>query len=173
MTQAQYGLSVTPDIIQFMENFTNILFEFEKLDQAAIPDFSAGAMENWALVTYRERLMLYKDDTTTTSSKQSIATVIAHELAHQWFGDLVSPAWWDYLWLNEGFATYFEYFATHMVERNWRLDHQFVLDAHQYALAADASNTTHPITASVYSPAQISSIFDTISYDKADRKSVV
>jgi len=167
ITQAQYGLSITPAIIRFMEGFTNIPFGFDKLDQAAIPDFSAGAMENWALVTYRERLMLFENDTSTTSNKQSIATVIAHELSHQWFGDLVSPAWWDYLWLNEGFATYFEYFDTHVVENEWRLDQQFVLDAHQYALGADASNTTRPITTSVYSPAQISSIFDAIAYEKA------
>jgi len=167
IAQAEYGLSVTPKIIQYMETFTNISFEFEKLDQAAIPDFSAGAMENWALVTYRERLLLFKNDTSTTSNKQSIATVIAHELAHQWFGDLVSPLWWDYLWLNEGFATYFEFFTTHTVERDWRLDQQFVLNAHQYALGADASNATHPITTTVFSPEEINSIFDTISYEKA------
>jgi len=111
--------------------------------------------------------LLFENDTSTTSNKQSIATVIAHELAHQWFGDLVSPAWWDYVWLNEGFATYFEFFDTHEVENKWRLDQQFVLEAHQYALGADASMTTRPITTSVYSPAQIQSIFDAIVYEKA------
>lgn len=167
LTQASYSMSISPGIIEFMENFTAIQYKFPKLDQAAVPDFAAGAMENWGLVTYRERLLLYSEGTSTSSNKQNIASVIAHEFAHQWFGDLVSPQWWDYLWLNEGFATYFEFFATQAVEPNWRLDHQFVVNAHQNALAADSSATTHPITASVHTPAQINSIFDTISYDKA------
>ncbi|XP_069688788.1 aminopeptidase N-like [Periplaneta americana] len=167
LTQAMYTASVSPGIIQFMENFTDHIFDLPKIDEAAIPDFSAGAMENWGLVTYRERLLLFKEDTSTTSSKQGITSVIAHEFSHQWFGDLVSPDWWKFLWLNEGFATYFGNFAAAAVEPTWRLAEQYVVDVHQNALEADSVLTTHPITQDVYSPAEITGIFDDISYDKA------
>ena len=87
----------------------------EKMDMAAIPDFSAGAMENWGLLTYRERNLLFEEDSTTLSAQQAIAAVIAHEQAHMWFGDLVTCDWWSYTWLNEGFARFFQYFGTNWV----------------------------------------------------------
>lgn len=115
---------------------------------------------------FRERLLLYIDGVATTRNKQNIATVIAHEFAHQWFGNLVSPLWWKYLWLNEGFATYFEYYSTSTVETTWRLSEQFTVDYYQPALLTDSLDTTHPINEEVYSPSEINAIFDTISYSK-------
>nr|CAD7396258.1 unnamed protein product [Timema cristinae] len=179
-SQASYSIGVSRPLIDAMVTFTGVTFELEKMDQAAIPDFSAGAMENWGLVTYRyslilvirtfsdrERLILFDETVSTSADKQGIATTIAHEFAHQWFGNLVSPRWWSYAWLNEGFATYFEWFITAEVEKDWRIEDQFVIKEVQVALAADCLESSHPMTNLVNSPADISSIFDSISYAKA------
>ncbi|KAJ8889370.1 hypothetical protein PR048_008869 [Dryococelus australis] len=111
-------------------------------------------------------MLLVKEGVSTSSNRQNVATVIAHELAHMWFGNLVSPAWWSYLWLSEGFARYFEFFAMHWVESSWRLDEQFVVRQVQSALVADSSETAHSLTVEVGSPDSIDSIFSSITYNK-------
>ncbi|KAJ9573939.1 hypothetical protein L9F63_008681, partial [Diploptera punctata] len=164
---ANFALNISVQLINSMVEFTDFDFEFHKMDQAAIPDFSAGAMENWGLVTYRERLILVNHEKASVENEKQVATTISHEFGHQWFGDLVSPEWWKYIWLNEGFATYMEYFGVHTVKPEWRLDEQFVVDVIQNALAVDGVNSSHPITTDVYTPDEISSNFDNIIYDKA------
>lgn len=89
--------------------------QIPKMDMVAVPDFAAGAMENWGLITYRESRLLYDENSTSDIAKQSIASVIIHELTHMWFGNMITPEWWSYLWLSEGFARYFQYFATAQV----------------------------------------------------------
>lgn len=110
--QTKHALSAMGPLLQFYEKALQLPYQLRKLDMVALPDFASGAMENWGLLTYKERNLLYHSYHTTTAQKQSITNVIAHEIAHQWFGNLVSPEWWKYLWLNEAFARYFQYFAT-------------------------------------------------------------
>lgn len=109
--QSNYALSVMSRLVNFFETTYNQNYQLSKLFMAALPDFSSGAMENWGLLTYRESIMLYDENHSPITNKQTIRNVIAHEISHQWFGNLVSPQWWKYLWLNEGFARYFEYHA--------------------------------------------------------------
>lgn len=116
--QTEYSFTVGQQILAALDSYFGInYYEMgnDKMHMAAIPDFSAGAMENWGLLTYRERALLYDKESTTLSAKQSIAAVVAHEQTHMWFGDLVTCDWWSYTWLNEGFARYFQYFGTAMV----------------------------------------------------------
>ncbi|XP_046399039.1 aminopeptidase N-like [Ischnura elegans] len=165
--QVDYSLELGPKILDVMCNITNIKFALPKMDMIAVPEFEAGAMENWGLVTFRETALLYEEGTSTANNLQRVATVVAHELAHQWFGNLVSPEWWQFTWLNEGFATFFECTATDVVEPTWRLTEQFVIKHLQYALLIDAYQSTHPITTDLETPDEISSVFDEISYSKA------
>lgn len=109
---------------------------------------------------------MFKENYTATSEKQTITTIIAHEYAHQWFGNLVTPTWWKYIWLNEGFATYFELYSASVVQPTWRLMEQFVIKYHQYAFESDSLETTRPMSSDAGSPSEISALFDAIIYDK-------
>ncbi|XP_017058608.1 membrane alanyl aminopeptidase [Drosophila ficusphila] len=168
--QTQYPYNVGVQILQEMGTYLNKNYYTmgnDKMDMAAIPDFSAGAMENWGLLTYRERSLLVDESATTLASRQSIAAVVAHEQAHMWFGDLVTCKWWSYTWLNEGFARYFQYFGTAMVEKDWELEKQFVVDQIQSVMAMDSTNATNPLSdENTYTPAHLSRMFNSISYNK-------
>ncbi|XP_054003259.1 aminopeptidase N isoform X2 [Hylaeus anthracinus] len=164
--QANYCLKIGPKILEYYEDYFKIKFPLPKIDNVALPDFSAGAMENWGLITYRETAMLYQDGVSTNSNQQRVATVVAHEFAHQWFGNLVTPSWWTDLWLNEGFASYVEYIGMNQVEPTWKVLEQFVVHDLQSVLGLDALESSHPISIQVDNPDEISEIFDRISYEK-------
>nr|XP_025963802.1 aminopeptidase N [Dromaius novaehollandiae] len=117
--QGSYALQVTGPILNFFESHYNTSYPLPKSDQVGLPDFSAGAMENWGLVTYRENSLLYDNAYSSIGNRERVVTVIAHELAHQWFGNLVTLRWWNDLWLNEGFASYVEYLGADSAEPSW------------------------------------------------------
>lgn len=119
--QAEYALNFGKEVLGLFEEKFNEKYTLKKMDMVAIPDFAAGAMENWGLVTYRESRMLYDKEESSALAEQSVASVIAHELTHMWFGNLVTPEWWNCLWLSEGFATYFQYFGTAEVRAIFRI----------------------------------------------------
>ncbi|KAI4459113.1 protease m1 zinc metalloprotease [Holotrichia oblita] len=166
--RGEYARATGIATLAAIHNFTGVEYSLNKLDQVAIPDgfFSAGAMENWGLVTYRETILLYKEGVTTAAEKQRIAGVISHELGHQWFGNLVSPLWWTYIWLNEGFATYFEQYATDVVDPEMRMMDQYVLLVNQYAMDNDGLAKTRPLSQYAETPAEIGWLFDRIAYEK-------
>lgn len=110
--QANYALKIGIKALELFEEKFGEKYTLEKMDMVAVPDFAAGAMENWGLVTYRESQMLYDEKESSTIAQQRVASVIAHELTHMWFGNLVTPEWWSYLWLSEAFARYYQYFGT-------------------------------------------------------------
>lgn len=113
--QSEYALSIGPPILAYYTEVTGHDFPLSKLDMAALSDFSWGAMENWGLITYRETAMLYDENHSSATNKARVATVVAHEIAHMWFGNIVTLKWWDYAWLNEGFARRYQYLATDAV----------------------------------------------------------
>lgn len=161
-----FSLDVAVKVLEFYNDYFGIPYPLPKLDMVALPDFSMGAMENWGLVTYREQAILVDPDNTSLPSKQWVAMVIAHELAHQWFGNLVTMRWWTDLWLNEGFASWIEYMAVDRIFPEWQMWTQFIAEEQQAALRLDALENTHPIEVPVHHPDEIRTIFDTISYSK-------
>ncbi|XP_063304987.1 aminopeptidase N-like [Pelobates fuscus] len=167
--QGDYALSITKPILDFFARYYQTPYPLPKSDQVAIPDFSSGAMENWGLVTYRETALLYDPKVSSIGNKERVATVVAHELAHQWFGNLVTIQWWNDLWLNEGFASYVEYLGADYAEPTWNIKDLIVLyDVHR-VMAVDALASSHPLTSKeeeVNTPAQISELFDSIAYSK-------
>ncbi len=165
-SKGKFALDLGKKLLVSYEKYFGIKYPLPKLDLIAIPDFAAGAMENWGAITFRETILLYDPNTSSTKTKQFIAEVISHEIAHQWFGNLVTMKWWNDLWLNESFATFM---ATKFVDKfypEWDLWNQFVEDAMNIAMGLDSLKTTHPIDVKVNSPAEIREIFDAISYDK-------
>jgi aminopeptidase N len=118
--QAHYALKIGIQALELFEKLFEQKYTLPKMDMVAVPDFSAGAMENWGLTTYRETRMLY-DNESSALAQQSVASVIMHEITHMWFGNLVTPEWWGYLWLSEAFARYFQYFGTAQVRATSRL----------------------------------------------------
>uniref|UniRef100_A0A8C3KI73 Aminopeptidase n=1 Tax=Calidris pygmaea TaxID=425635 RepID=A0A8C3KI73_9CHAR len=163
---AEYAANVTKIVFDFFEEYFNLNYSLPKLDKIAIPDFGTGAMENWGLITYRETNLLYDPNESATSNKQRVAAVVAHELVHQWFGNIVTMDWWDDLWLNEGFASYFEFLGVNAAEPDWEMLEQVLIDDVLPVMKDDSLLSSHPIVVNVSSPAEITSVFDGISYSK-------
>ncbi|XP_053107584.1 glutamyl aminopeptidase isoform X2 [Hemicordylus capensis] len=163
---AEYAANVTKLVFDFFEGYFNMNYSLPKLDKIAIPDFGTGAMENWGLITYRETNLLYDPNESAASNKQRVAAVIAHELVHQWFGNIVTMDWWDDLWLNEGFASFFEFMGVNAAEENWQMLDQILIEDLFPVLKEDSLLSSHPIVVTVSSPAEITSVFDGISYSK-------
>ncbi|XP_017084588.2 glutamyl aminopeptidase isoform X2 [Drosophila eugracilis] len=164
--KTQYALDTGAGVTAYYIDYFNVSYVLPKLDMVAIPDFVSGAMENWGLVTFRETALLYDDATSSSVNKQRVAVVVAHELAHQWFGNLVTMNWWSDLWLNEGFASFIEYKGVKQMHPEWDMDNQFVIEELHPVLTIDATLASHPIVKSIESPAEITEYFDTITYSK-------
>ncbi|XP_074517164.1 glutamyl aminopeptidase [Sebastes fasciatus] len=163
---ATYAADTTKVIFDHFEDYFNMSYSIAKLDKIAIPDFGTGAMENWGLITYRETNLLYDVNQSSSYNKQRVASVIAHELVHQWFGNIVTMDWWDDLWLNEGFASFFEYIGVEKAEPSWGMRDIMIISDVLPVMVDDALLSSHPIIVNVSTPAEITSVFDSISYSK-------
>ncbi|XP_071327168.1 glutamyl aminopeptidase [Trachinotus anak] len=163
---ATYAANTTKVIFDYFEEYFNMNYSITKLDKIAIPDFGTGAMENWGLITYRETNLLYDESQSSSYNKQRVASVIAHELVHQWFGNIVTMDWWDDLWLNEGFASFFEYVGVEKAEPTWGMRDIMIISDVLPVMVDDALLSSHPIIVNVSTPAEITSVFDAISYSK-------
>uniref|UniRef100_A0A5F9DP19 Aminopeptidase n=1 Tax=Oryctolagus cuniculus TaxID=9986 RepID=A0A5F9DP19_RABIT len=163
--QVHHALETTVKLLEFYQNYFEIQYPLKKLDLVAIPDFEAGAMENWGLLTFREETLLYDNNTSSVADRKLVTKIIAHELAHQWFGNLVTMQWWNDLWLNEGFATFMEYFSLEKIFKELSSCEDF-LDARFKTMKKDSLNASHPISSSVQSSEQIEEMFDSLSYFK-------
>ena len=165
-----FALEIATRTIDFFDEYFGVPYPLPKSDHVALPDFSAGAMENWGLITYREIALLVDPETTTLSTKHYVATVIAHELSHQWFGNLVTMQWWNDLWLNESFADMMEYVAVDGLEPSWNIWLDFATSEVISALRRDSLDGVQPIQIDVNHPDEISTIFDpSIVYAKGGR----
>ncbi len=161
-----YGVDVAERVLHYYNNYFGIPYPLKKLDLIGLPDFEAGAMENFGAITYRETALLLDPKTASVGAKKQVALVIAHEMAHQWFGDLVTMQWWDNLWLNEGFATWMEYKAIAHLQPEWGVD-QSAASGLDGSLNVDAQPTTRSIRAKADTPEEINEMFDGIAYGKA------
>ena len=141
-TYGRFGLEFGRKALEFCETFYQIPYALSKMDLIAVPDFAFGAMENWGAITFRENLILHYPEVTSKSGEMSICNVIAHEIAHQWFGNLVTPSDWKYLWLNESFATYFAYGVVDHYHPKWKVWDQFLLGQTVPAMGRDGLNDT-------------------------------
>ncbi len=162
---ADFGLEAAIESLRRLEDYFGLPYPYEKLDLVAVPDFEAGAMENAGAVFFRETLLLVDPKTASAAEKKRAAEVIAHELAHMWYGDLVTMAWWDDLWLNEAFATWMAYRVVDDWRPDWRIWQGYEHDR-AGALALDALASSHPIYAKVRNVAEATENFDAITYEK-------
>ncbi|KAK3521833.1 hypothetical protein QTP70_018566 [Hemibagrus guttatus] len=165
INQAEYALNTAVTMLDFYDDYFGIPYPLPKQDLAAIPDFQSGAMENWGLTTYRESGLLFNPERSSTSDKLGITKVIAHELAHQWFGNLVTMQWWNDLWLNEGFAKFMEFVSTNITYPELQVNDYF-LEKCFTAMGVDSLSSSHPISTPVENPAEIREMFDDVSYQK-------
>ena len=162
---AAFGQEVAVEVLPRLEDYFGLPYAFGKLDQVAVPEFEAGAMENAGLVTFREAALLLDPATASVAVKKRVAEVVTHELAHQWFGNWVTMRWWDDLWLNESFATWMAFKVVDAWKRDWRVWLDF--DAGKAAaLHLDGLRSTHPIHAEVRNPEEMTESFDLITYEK-------
>lgn len=164
--QLQFALDVAARCLDFYADYFATAYPLPVLDLIAIPDFDAGAMENWGAVTFREAALFVDAEKSSLANKQWVALVVAHELAHMWFGNLVTMEWWTHLWLNEGFACYIEYLATNALFPEWDMWKQFGVTEHASALSLDGLASSHPIEVPIENENQVKEIFDEISYAK-------
>jgi aminopeptidase N len=161
-----FALDVAKFALHYYDNYFGIHFPLKKLDLIGIPDFEAGAMENFGAITFRETDLLLDPKTATFRTQRNATLAIVHEMAHQWFGDLVTMQWWDNIWLNEGFATWMENKCTGAMHPDWNVP-QFVAADEQRTLNVDAQPTTRAIRASADTPDEIEQMFDSIAYNKS------
>ncbi len=165
LTSSRFPLDTAARVIEFFQEYFEIPYILPKVHLISVPEFAAGAMENWGAITFRE-IYLSIDDSTSSGNYKSIAEVIAHELAHQWFGNLVTMKWWNDLWLNESFATFMSYKVVGNIHHDWDPTGDQILLRTEGALRSDSLTNTHPIDADVRNPDEVAQIFDEISYGK-------
>ena len=163
--QTGFALEAAEAILRYYNKYYAVKYPFKKLDVVAVPDFAAGAMENTAAIFYRETMLLADPKTASTSVRKQIGVVLAHEMAHQWFGDLVTMRWWDDIWLNEGFANWMETKPLKSWKPDWHMELSEV-QSNQDAMRLDSLKTTRPIRAEAWTPAEINELFDAIAYQK-------
>ena len=165
-----FALDIATRSIDFYDEYFGVKYPLPKSDHVALPDFSSGAMENWGLITYRESCLLADPELTPESSRRFIATVIAHELSHQWFGNLVTMQWWNDLWLNESFANMMEYVAIDALHPDWHMWEDFATNEVTATLRRDSLDGVQSVQADVNHPDEISTLFDpAIVYAKGGR----
>ncbi|MBI4202118.1 MAG: M1 family metallopeptidase [Chloroflexi bacterium] len=162
----QFALDVAVKVLAYYNDYFGVSYPLKKLDHLAIPDFAAGAMENWGAITYREVALLYDPANSAPVAKERIANVVAHEMAHMWFGDLVTMAWWNDLWLNESFASWMATKAVDHLFPEWHMWTQFIVSDVTTGMGLDGLENSHPIEQEVKDPSEINQLFDAISYDK-------
>uniref|UniRef100_A0A673WVM3 Aminopeptidase n=1 Tax=Salmo trutta TaxID=8032 RepID=A0A673WVM3_SALTR len=165
INQTDFALNAAVRLLDFYDDYFDIPYPLPKQDLAAIPDFQSGAMENWGLTTYREAGLLFDPNKSSASDKLGITMVIAHELAHQWFGNLVTMQWWNDLWLNEGFAKFMEFVSVNITNPELQVN-DFFLGKCFEAMEVDSLSSSHPVSSQVDTPTQIQEMFDDVSYDK-------
>ena len=164
--QGRFALETSVALLSYFNDYFGIPYPLEKLDHIAIPDFAAGAMENWGAITYRETALLVDPAISPAATRQRVAEVVSHEMAHMWFGDLVTMQWWDDLWLNESFASWMGDKAVDHIHPEWKMWTQFVANDTIRAFSLDGLKNSHPIEATVHTPAEVEELFDAISYSK-------
>ncbi|XP_055602735.1 LOW QUALITY PROTEIN: aminopeptidase N-like [Uranotaenia lowii] len=169
VNDALYALDAGDKILTALDQHIGVIYSdfMPRLTQIAIPDRGTGAMENWGLVTYGEPSMLFNPAVNTYRTLKRVTTVIAHEFAHQWFGNLVSPQWWDYIWLSEGFATLYEYYATALAYPELEYWELFNVEVVQRALRSDASDQIRAMNHPAASQDEVWRLFDVIAYQKS------
>ena len=164
--QGLFALEHSVLILKYLNDYFGINYPLPKIDHIAVPDFAAGAMENWGAITYRETALLFDEGNSAAQARQRILEVVSHEMAHMWFGDLVTMEWWDDLWLNESFASWMGDKAVGVLYPEWEMWTQFVSHDTNSALTLDGLRNSHPIVQEVKDPAEIRELFDAISYSK-------
>nr|XP_002738373.1 PREDICTED: aminopeptidase N-like [Saccoglossus kowalevskii] len=166
--QAEYALEVGMIQLSNFEDLWGMSYALRKMDMSALPIFGPGAMENWGLILYREVYLLYNEEEHSPSRQKAVAQVIGHETIHQWFGNVVTMDWWSHLWLNEGFASYFEYYGANWVEPGFQYYEQFFQEGEQYStFNKDQQGDSHPLIMDISTDeSEITSFFDTITYSK-------
>lgn len=166
LEEAKFASEIAPKIIDYFSKIFEIKYPLKKLDLLAVHSFSHNAMENWGLITYRSTALLYSPTKSSAAYKKKVAYVVAHEIAHQWFGNLVTMKWWDELWLNEGFATWVGWVAVDYLYPEWDIFSEFISETIQPALNLDGLRNSHPIEVPVVDALDIDQVFDAISYLK-------
>ena len=164
--KGQYALETSMALLDYFHDYFGVPYPLSKLDHLAIPDFAAGAMENWGAITYREVALLVDPVDSSAGTREIVAAIISHEMAHQWFGDLVTMEWWDDLWLNESFASWMGDKAVDHLHPEWEMWTQFLTHDTSSALNLDGLRNSHPIEQPVNNPDEIGELFDAISYSK-------
>lgn len=164
--QGEFSLKVATKVLPYYKDYFKVEYPLPKMDLICVPDFAGGAMENWGLILYRTTCLLVDPKNTSSRLKQYVALVVGHEIAHQWFGNLVTMEWWTHLWLNEGFASWIEFLCVDYLFPEYDIWTQFATETYIQALELDALKNSHPIEIPVGHPSEVDEIFDNISYNK-------